>query len=135
MSPSEDGDLESERATKNESAGLLQRSERQVQRLKSRFQDSPFSAEVDRIQSARGKATFETRVEFTILGAPVARVATKGPSDVFETNGDWHILLYDDQARTGLVQFANGSGLALPVLPGFVGTVLVQADEIVSIAY
>jgi hypothetical protein len=101
----------------------------------TRFQDSPFSAEVDRIQSARGRATFETGVGFTILGTPVARIATRGPNDVFETNDDWHIRLYDEQARTGLVQFANGSGVALPVLPGFVGTVLVQEDEIVSIAY
>ena len=99
------------------------------------FQASPFSAEVDRIQNARGRATFETRVGFTVLGIPVARVATTGPHDVFDTNGDWHIRLYDEQARTGLVQFADGSGVALPVLPGFVGTVLVQNDEIVSIAY
>jgi hypothetical protein len=100
-----------------------------------RFQESTFSAEVDRIQGARGRATFETRVGFTILGTPVARTTTTGPSDVFETNGDWHIRLYNEHARTGLVQFANGSGVALPVLPGFVGTVLVQEDEIVSIAY
>ncbi len=100
-----------------------------------RFQDSQFSAEVDRIQGARGRATFETRMGFTILGTAVARVGTPGPSDIFETNGDLHIRLYDEQARTGLVQFANGSGVALPVLPGFVGTVLVQEDEIVSIAY
>jgi hypothetical protein len=99
------------------------------------IQDSQFSSDVDRIQSARGRDTFETRVGFTVLGTSVERAATAGPIDTFETNGDWHIRVYNEHAHTGLVEFTNESGVALPVLPGFVGTVLVQENEILSIAY
>jgi hypothetical protein len=65
----------------------------------------------------------------------VRRAETSGPTDVFEERDAYHVRVHNEQARTGLIQFENGSGVALPVLPGFVGTVLVEDDEVASIAY
>ncbi|MGA8029290.1 MAG: caspase family protein, partial [Bryobacteraceae bacterium] len=94
-----------------------------------------FDDEIARVRATQGRGTFETRVGFSILGIPIERVATSGRTDTFEERGAYHIRVHNENARTALIQFANGSGVALPVLSGFVGTVLVEDDDVLSIAY
>src|ERR1019366_289583 len=46
-----------------------------------------------------------------------------------------NIRVHNLGAQTALIRFADGSGIAAPVPPGFIGTILVQEGQVVSIAY
>jgi hypothetical protein len=104
-------------------------------------QESDFGPAMDRLMNARGRESFETRTGFTVIGARITRaiVASLGYKVFEEDNAD-HIRVHilDEQsslARSALIQFDSGYGTALAVLPGFIGTVVVEDERIVNVSY
>lgn len=100
--------------------------------------DPVIEAQVKAVQEAKGTSHFETSAGFSVFGIPVVQVGVAADwPDVFRENerdAD-NIHLHNLGALTALIRFANGSGIAAPVLPGFIGTVLVQEGQVASIAY
>src|SRR5207302_10066397 len=109
-----------------------------------------FAIEVDRLASTRGRGHFETRTGFTVYGADVMKVWSlrwntsppfTEPTDVQGVPvAAQHVRLTEKDGMSQkpssvVVQFAGGTGTVLPVLPGFIGTVVVDNDRVVSVNY
>jgi hypothetical protein len=102
----------------------------------------PVQDEMSGILAATGRVSFETRTGFTVTGIPVMRALVKGfRSDVFEensTNGPNQVRVHTDEFGPGtsaLIQFADGRGVCLPVLPGFIGSVVVEDGRVTVVNY
>ena len=95
------------------------------------------------IMSAASRVSFETRTGFTVTGSTVHRAFVNGfNSEVFAENsvdgGPNQVRVYANEGGPGasaLIQFATGSGVCLPVLPGFIGSVLVQEGKVTAVNY
>ncbi len=100
---------------------------------------SAVSAAVDRLLQARGRKNFETRTGFTIIGTGIERaIATKSSCDIFEESGAFQVRVHtatDNQPQSLLAELTGGNGIPLAILPGFIGTVLVEEGRVTSIAY
>lgn len=103
--------------------------------------DPQFKAEVDQILAARGRVSFETHTGFTVVGEPIVDARSNGIAfDLFSENaahGDLNQIRVNPgaESRTLLVQFANGTGACLAVLPGFIGSVTVEKGVVTNISY
>lgn len=97
----------------------------------------------ERIQGAVGRRTFETRTGFTIIGAEVKlALSAAGKCSAFPDKDDpakWHVSVDagypSEPGGTALICLANERGLPLAVLPGYVGTVLVEHGRVVNVSY
>jgi hypothetical protein len=98
-----------------------------------------FKPAMDRLLEAKGRGSFETRTGFTVIGTDVARaIVTESPSDLFQEANAYHIRVHMDNrqvARSALIQFENGNGVTLAVLPEFIGAVVVEGGRAVSVNY
>lgn len=93
---------------------------------------------MSRISTARGRESFETRTGFTVIGAPIRRaVVTDSGCDIFTENEAEHVRVHltDTRERSALIQFSDGTGLPLAVLPGFIGTIVLEKGHVVSVTY
>ncbi len=99
-----------------------------------------FTEQVDRIAAVRGRDHFETETGFTVF-APVraAYTANGWKTETFEADaGVHHIRVIHRGARGGgsiLIEFESGLGTVLAIKPGFIGTVLVEGDQVVNVNY
>lgn len=102
-------------------------------------------AEMGRLHEARGRARFETRTGFSLHGAQPRDVVAGGwrVDPAFEENGAWHWRVYPgpDRPHSSSVVLvfetaAGVRGIALAVLPDFIGSVLVDdAGRVLSVNY
>jgi len=99
-----------------------------------------------RILKATGRATFETRTGFTVRGVGVQRASIAGIScDVFpeedvmqiRVNETYEMLPFGQtyKLRTAFIRFSDQSGVVLAVVPGYVGTVVVEDGQVVTVNY
>lgn len=105
------------------------------------------TAAMDRILDAKGRTSFETRTGFTFRGTGVKSAVVTGTTcDVFLEGGAAQVRVhekYEDLVRTrenyvrrtAFIRFPDGSGVVLAVLPGYVGTVVVEGDQVVTVNY
>jgi Caspase domain len=102
------------------------------------------TAEVEHLVSSRGRERFETRTGFTVFGAKSVRVdALRWHGERIQEPGDdpeaYHVRLNPTdstrQPSSIVFEFDRQTGTVLPVLPGFVGTVVVEDGRIVSVNY
>lgn len=103
-------------------------------------QHSDFARAMDRLLDTRGRESFETRTGFTVVGtAPMRVTATNSRCDLFEENGAYQIRVYERQDKAQpqslLIQFSNGQGIPLAILPGFIGTIVVEEERVVNVTY
>lgn len=103
-------------------------------------QHSDFANAMDRLLGATGRESFETRTGFTVVGtAPMRAAATDTQCDLFEEYGAYQIRVHERQDKAWpqslLVQFSNGQGIPLAVLPGFIGTIVVEEERVVNVTY
>ena len=91
-----------------------------------------------------GRKGFETHCGFTVLGAEVRHFdVSHGQFHEFvswESNSrERHFRVgkgkWDARGGTALFQFKEGTGVALAILPGYVGTVLVEGGQVRGINY
>ncbi|WP_428422819.1 hypothetical protein [Methylibium sp.] len=94
------------------------------------------------ILDAKGRVSFETRTGFTVHGVGVrSAVVTGTGSDVFEEAGAFQVRVHEDYRknayvpRAALIRFADGRAVVLCVLPGYVGTVVVENGRVVTVNY
>ncbi len=95
---------------------------------------------INRLIEVRGRESFETRTGFSVVGTTVERaVITGSDCDVFEENSAYQIRVHNDgyegKARSGLLQIKGGLGIPLAVLPGYIGTVVVESGRVVTVTY
>ena len=95
---------------------------------------------VSRLIKAKGRESFETRTGFSVLGTAVERaIVTNSACDLFEENGAYQIRVHNDgsegPARSALIQIERGIGVPLAVLPGFIGTIVVENGHVVTVTY
>ena len=95
-----------------------------------------FRADVDRILNTKGRASFESRTGFSIGGQQVKEVwLSSGQRDLFEENGMQQIAVMPQGPGSALIQFRDGTGTCLAVLPGYIGTVLVDEGRVINVNY
>ena len=102
------------------------------------------ASEIRALTVVKGRAAFETRTGFSVIGAvPVAVHCTDWLfSRPFEDPGHLdavHVRLRPsagtEKASTAVLEFADGTGAALAVFPEFICTVVVAQQRIVSVQY
>lgn len=105
------------------------------------------TASMDRILEAKGLTSFETRTGFTVRGAHVESALVTGTGcDVFIEDGASQIRVDEPYEklvraaqsyahRTAFIRFRGGWGTVLAVLPGYVGTVVVEDYQVVTVNY
>jgi hypothetical protein len=103
--------------------------------------DHGLIAAMDQVFQTRGRTGFETKTGFTVVGATIGRaIAHQTPCDVFQEGpaaGPNHVRVHADAGRAGsvLIQFDDGRGVCLAILPEYVGTVLVEDQRVVNVNY
>ena len=95
---------------------------------------------INRLVNAGGRESFETRTGFSVIGGKVERaIITRSDCDVFEESGAYHVRVHSDgeqsDARSALIQLDGGIGVPLAVLPGFIGSIVVERDRVVTVTY
>lgn len=105
------------------------------------------AASMDRILYAKGQTSFEMRTGFTVRGTDVKSALITGTNcDVFSEGNVAQVLVHDDYEnlvrpwhnyakRTAFIRFADDSGVVLAVLPGYVGTVIVEDGQVATVNY
>ena len=96
------------------------------------------------IAGTRGRAHFETETGFTVFGVNRVDVETQhwiSDQPFPATNGPgWHVRLNPPGARpykpsTVVFNFGGEGGAALAILPGFIGTLIVENGRLTSVNY
>ncbi|MFD1139910.1 caspase domain-containing protein [Larkinella insperata] len=110
-----------------------------VEAVLSRPEHSILTKSVNRIVSAEGRPNFETRTGFTVVGAKVKATMAETEVDVFEENGNDHIRVpfnfeNGQPNQSILIQFED-KAILLAVLPGFIGTVVLEDKRVVTVNY
>jgi hypothetical protein len=103
-------------------------------------QNSDFAHAMNRLRDPKGRESLNTRTGFTVVGTiPTRAVVTGSDCDLFEDSGVYQIRVHErqDMASTQslLVQFSDGQGIPLAVLPGFIGTIFVEHGRVVNVTY
>ena len=107
----------------------------------SRTMDLDTILAMDRLLDVNGRQAFETSTGFTVIGAQPMRVIVTGGGecDLFEESGAYQIRVHVKPDNTSsislLIQFLGGHGLPLAVLPGFIGTIVVEDGRVVNVTY
>lgn len=110
------------------------------------IQESGLASEMEGLAFTRGRGHFETRTGFSVFGDfPRQTFAQRWRADpaFTESNnpGAQHIQLNPIDANseqtpsTVVIEFASGTGALLAILPGFIGTVIVNKRRVVSVSY
>jgi hypothetical protein len=91
---------------------------------------------INRLMEVRGRESFDNRTGFSVVGTIVDRaVITASSCDVFEENDTYQIRVHNDAAGSALLQIEGGFGIPLAVLPGYIGTVVVEGGRVVTVTY
>lgn len=103
------------------------------------------TAELERLQTARGRSKFETHTGFSLHGArPTLDAVSPGwrIDPAFEEAGAWHWRFHPLAGKLGssaLLIFESNTGargIVLAVLPEFIGTVVVdETGRVISVNY
>lgn len=108
--------------------------------LRTLAQDTGVVSAMQRIIEAKGRVGFETRTGFTIVGSEVIRARATGTScDLFKEANAVQIRVHEasdnSAAKSILIQLANGYGVVLAILPGFIGAIVVENERVVNVNY
>lgn len=99
-----------------------------------------FNDSVNQLLTLRGKESVDIRTGFTIIGTDVKNCTAAIQVDMFREREAVQLRLPDEPHQVGmahsiLVEFANGTGVLLSILPGFMGTLIVEQDRLVTVNY
>jgi hypothetical protein len=103
--------------------------------------DKNIDAELKKLTQATGKESFETQTGFTIIGTKTFEIVPtqNRKGKVFETfleKANVQVRVFPEtNVSTLLFITADGTGIPLAVLPGFIGTVLVENNRVININY
>ena len=98
-----------------------------------------FTDQMRRIAQAQGRDHYETTTGFTVHGGLRGAVAGGGAAaEPFADGEVTHIRLNPsgtEEERSILLEFESGLGSVLAIEPGFIGTVVLEGDRVVSVSY
>lgn len=104
--------------------------------------NSDFRSAVRRLIKTSEKKNLaqQIRTGFTVIGTELKRASVIGAHcDTLQEQGAFQIRVHEDPARVVpqslLLEFSNGCGIALAILPGFIGTVVVEDARVVNVSY
>jgi Caspase domain len=119
-------------------------SKRTTAMLQSVSQQSGFDRIVADVVRTKGRPKFETFCGFTVLGQRprYIELSNNPPAEFVQSDStprEHHYRVGNQQnpARggTALIEFESGDGVALAILPGYIGTVLIEENQIRAITY
>jgi hypothetical protein len=93
---------------------------------------------MDALKNASGRNSFETRTGFSITGTNKVQclMAAENGFDQFEEEDQTHIrILEQNLSRTLFLQLESGNVVPLAILPGFIGTVVVENGAVINVNY
>jgi hypothetical protein len=93
--------------------------------------------DIDKFFHARGRESFETTTGFSVIGTSDFEIwVDKGGYDRFRENDYEHIRIHiNEKAGTLLLVTASGNGTPIAILPGFIGTIMIENDRVVNVNY
>ena len=112
--------------------------------LDSIARSTGFARVIEAVRKTKGRWGFETHCGFTVIGDSVRRIdVSNNPAAEFLANdspsGERHYRIgkqaWDARGGTALIEFRNGSGVALPILPGYIGALLVEDGQLQALTY
>ncbi|MEW8437575.1 MAG: caspase family protein [Candidatus Thiodiazotropha taylori] len=102
-------------------------------------EEQAFVGQVDSLISATGRDHFETETGFTVYGNARAVTTPNGwNAELFVEGGVNQIRLVPESYNTAgsiLIEFDQGFGTVLAANPGYIGTVVVEDNKVVSVNY
>jgi hypothetical protein len=114
------------------------------QRERKLARDLGLDSAVRGLAQKQGRSRFETRTGFTVFGAKRVEAYANGwRTDIFRDGSrtQLHIRLWPETGGEGgnwgstVIEFDGASGTVMPVLPGFIGTLVVDKKRTVSVNY
>ncbi|MBP0613662.1 caspase family protein [Chryseobacterium sp. cx-311] len=85
---------------------------------------------------AKGRVGFETQTGFTVIGTEIKDLVLNGERDLFSEDNMQHVRVYPaPEMRSALLILENGTSVPLAVLPGYVGTLVFEGDQLLTINY
>lgn len=113
-----------------------------LQRFKTRLKTfigakSTFFHQIDAVAAAKGRDHFETMTGFTIVGGRITGAQiNKGYCQLFE-EADFQQIRVDaiHESQSVLIVLQNGNSIPLAVVQGFIGTVVLEADKLLTVNY
>jgi hypothetical protein len=98
-----------------------------------------FVGQVDQIASSSGRDHYETETGFSIYGRLRSALAGGGWNlEDFSDNDVTHVRVFPEDGTAGhsiLLEFDSGLGTVLAIKPGFIGTVVLDDDQVVNVNY
>ncbi len=110
---------------------------------RARLVEATLQGEVQKLVRTRGRDHFETQTGFTVFGVRSVRADAAGwqASTVPQSDDPdvVHIRLSDGDLLHGpgsiVLAFDGGTGSVLPILPGFIGTIVIERGRTISVNY
>jgi len=95
---------------------------------------------IEKMMGVQGRVAFETRTGFSVVGTTISSAeVSDGRCDVFaedSPSGPNHVRVHPTGRPTSaLIEFQNGTGTCLAVIPGFIATVVVEREVVISVSY
>lgn len=91
----------------------------------------------DAIESAQGRASFETHMGLSIVGSEVDRIVTQpnGKIEMFGEGDTTHLRCFGDEPLQILIKLKSGNWLATACFPGLIGTILAERSSAASTSF
>lgn len=101
---------------------------------------SKMTGAINRLLAAKGRESFETQTGFSVIGTVVEQaVVSASHCDLFGEKGTYHVRVHshgpERKPRSALIRMKGGSIIPLAVLPGYIGTVVVERGRVVTVTY
>lgn len=98
--------------------------------------DTDIDNDLEKLYRTTGRESFETQTGFSVIGTlKFDIIINQGRFDVFREGEYMHVRIYPGASNTLLFIGADGTGTPLAILPGFIGTILVEESKIVNVNY
>lgn len=98
-----------------------------------------FNENMNMIYSSSGRDHFESKTGFTVFGSvKSAFVGGNLKCDLIKDNARTHIRVhngFNDSSVSILIELESGFGTVLAVIPGFIGTVMIDDAQVVNVNY
>jgi hypothetical protein len=98
-----------------------------------------FNDDMQRLLVSSGRAAFQTRTGFTVVGAEIAAAlldGDAGPCEIFHEGGVVQVRVRSDGKPGSVVLvFSDGVGACLAAIPGFIATVTVDRGLVTNVTY
>ena len=102
--------------------------------------NSALAETMNLVLKAKGRQSFESGTGFTVIGTNTVDAITTSPAhQIFQEDEAYQIQIGElgdsPQGQTIVITFDDGRGIPLAIMPGYIGTVVVQNQSVVNVSY